>query len=331
MGVRRVLFWLAVAGLLLPAVPWTLNRLIDADAGPAVRMMSFTTFAMPLYVPAALLLVVALVKGWAGPRRVVGAALGVVALGLGLHVWWVAPMYVGANPEPADGATPLTVLTFNMYEGKADTVELFEVLQEHEVDVVVLPEITFGTLDELTSMGLSDLYPYHLGRPNGAVDGTMVFSKLVLTDTQVVPMEFQSYSVVVGTGDEAVNLLAVHPRAPVPPGGVPQWSQENADLLAAAEAAGTDLVLGDFNATYDHAPMRAWADAGWRDSLELVNAGLSPTWPANGLSPVPDFHPPALIQIDHVLVGDRFAAIGSEVLEIDGSDHRAVIATVARR
>lgn len=328
---RRVLFWLVVAGLLTPAVPWTLNRVIDVDAGAAVRMMSFTVFAVPFYVAAALLLAVALVRGWAGPRRVVGAVLAVVALGLGLHLWWVAPMYVGDNPDPADGATPLTVLTFNMYEGKADTTQLFEVLQEHEVDVVVLPEITFGTLDELTTLGIDELYPYHLGRPNGAVDGTMVFSKLVLTDTQVVPMEFQSYSVVVGSGDEAVNLLAVHPRAPVPPGGAPQWSRENAQLLAAAEAAGSDLVLGDFNATYDHAPMRNWADAGWRDSLELVNAGLSPTWPANGLSPVPDFHPPALIQIDHVLVGERFAAIDSEVVEIEGSDHRAVLATVARR
>ena len=32
---------LAAAGLALPAVPLTLNRLIDAEAGAAVRMMSF--------------------------------------------------------------------------------------------------------------------------------------------------------------------------------------------------------------------------------------------------------------------------------------------------
>ena len=47
-------------------------------------------------------------------------------------------------------------------------------------------------------------------------------------------------------------------------------------MLAGAKASDADLVLGDFNATSDHAPMRAWKDAGWRDSLELVNAGLEP-------------------------------------------------------
>lgn len=328
---RAVLFWLVVAGLLAPALPLTLNRLVDSGLGPAVRMMSFTSFATPFYVLATLLVGVALVLGRAGPRGVVAAVLVVVVVGLGLHLSWLAPMYVGGNPEPAEGATPITVMTFNMYEGRADTTQLFEILRDEDVDVVVLPEITFGTLHELEAMGLDEEYPYQLGRPNGSVDGTMVFSKLVLTDTQVVPMEFQSYTVVVGEGDDAFTLLAVHPRAPVPPGGAPQWREENADLLAAAQSADSDLVLGDFNATSDHSVMRDWKDAGWRDSLELVNAGWSRTWPANGISPVRDFHPPALIQIDHVLVGRHFAAIDSKVVEIEGSDHRAVVATVARR
>lgn len=328
---RRVFFWLAIAGLLFFAVPLTVNRLVDASAGAAVRIMSFTFFATPFYALVALVLGVALAKGWAGPRRVVGAVLAIVVLGLGCHLWWQAPMYVGGNPAPAEGATPITVLTFNMYEGQADTTELMETLRDEDVDVVVLPEITFGTLHELEGLGLDELYPYQLGRPNGAVDGTMVFSRLVLTETMVMPTNFQAYTVVVGSGDDAFNLLAVHPQAPVPPAGASTWFAENATLLAAAEAAGSDLVLGDFNATSDHAPMRDWEDAGWRDSLELVNAGWSPTWPANGISPARETWLPAMIQIDHVLVGERFAVLDSTVVEIEGSDHRAVLATVARR
>ena len=326
-----MLFWLAVAGLLVPAVPLTLNRLVDAEVGAAVRMMSFTSFATPFYVLASLLVGGALVLGRAGARRVVASVLVVLLVALGLHLWWLAPMYVGDNPAPAAGATPLTVMTFNMYEGKADTDQLFETLQDEDVDVVVLPEITFGSLHALEALGIDAEYPYHLGRPNGAVDGTMVFSRLVLTGTEVLPAEFQSYRVTVGEGDDAFTLLAVHPRAPVPPGGAPQWREENATMLAGAKASDADLVLGDFNATSDHAPMRDWKAAGWRDTLELVNAGWSRTWPANGLSPVRDLHPPALIQIDHVLVGHRFAALDSHVVEIEGSDHRAIVATVARR
>ena len=40
---------------------------------------------------------------------------------------------------------------------------------------------------------------------------------------------------------------------------------------------------------------------------------------------------PSLVQIDHVLVGPRMAAIDVHTVDLPGSDHRAVVATVARR
>ena len=46
-----------------------------------------------------------------------------------------------------------------------------------------------------------------------------------------------------------------------------------------------DLVVGDLNATPDHAPIRELADAGWRDAAELANEGWLPTWPAQRLTP----------------------------------------------
>jgi endonuclease/exonuclease/phosphatase (EEP) superfamily protein YafD len=329
--VRRLLFWLAVAVVLVPAVPLTLNRLVDSGAGPAVRLMAFTPFATPFYALAGLLLVGALVLDRAGPRRVVAVPTVVVVAALALHAWWLAPLFVGGNPAPAAGATPLVVMNLNMYEGGADTDELLAAVDAHDVDVLVLEEISFGALRELQARGIDDDYPHQIGEPNGSVDGTMVFSRLPLGEPVGLEADFQSWQVEVGEGEGAFTLLAVHPRAPVPPGGVAQWSAENATMLAAAEDSDADVVTGDFNATADHAPMRAWRAAGYRDSLELVNAGWSRTWPANGITPVPGLHPPALIQIDHVLVGPTYAVTDSEVVEVDGSDHRAVLATVARR
>ena len=328
---RRILFWLVVAAILTPAVLLTGNRLVDAEVGPAVRMIAFTEFATPFYVLAVLLVSGALVLGRAGPRRVVGVVTAGVAALLALHVWWLAPLFVGDNPEPADDASPLVVMNLNMYEGGADTDELLDTIHGHDVDVVVLEEISFGALRELQALGIDGEYPYQIGKPNGSIDGTMVFSRLPLGAPVQLAADFQSWVVPVGEGDETFTLMAVHPRAPTPPGGVAQWSRENATMLAGAEERDADVVLGDFNATADHAPMRAWRDAGYRDSLELVNAGWSRTWPANGITPVPGLHLPALIQIDHVLVARTFAVTGSEVVEIDGSDHRGVLATVARR
>jgi endonuclease/exonuclease/phosphatase (EEP) superfamily protein YafD len=331
LGLKRLVFWLVAAGLALPAVPLTLNRLVDADAGAAVRMMSFTPLATPWYAVDVVLVGTALAAGWAGPRRVVAPVLAVLVAVLGLHVWWLAPQFTGDNPAPADGATPLVVMTTNFYAGDADAAEVVRTAQAREVGLLVVNEITFATLTDMEEAGIDELLPYRIGEPNGAVDGTMVFSREPFTESTRIETTFQSWQVTLGEGDDALTLLAVHPVAPVPPGGVSTWRAEHETLLAVAKDSEAALVLGDFNASPDHAVLRAWHDAGYRDSLELVNAGWSPTWPSNGLTPVPGFHPPALIQIDHVLVGSALAVTESSTVDVPGSDHRAVVATIARR
>lgn len=328
---KRLVFWLAAAGVALPAVPFTLNRLVDADAGVAVRMMSFTPLVTPLYAVDVLLVGGALVAGRAGPRRVVAPVLAVLVAGLGLHVWWLAPQFAGDNPAPAEGATPLVVMTTNFYEGEADAADVVRAAEERDVGLLVVNEITFGTLTQLEEAGIDELLPYRVGEPNGAVDGTMVFSREPLREVTRLATSFQSWQVTVREGDDAITLLAVHPTAPVPPAGASTWRAEHETLLAAAQESGAALVLGDMNATSDHAVMRAWRSAGYRDSLELVNAGWSPTWPSNGITPAPGIHPPAVLQIDHVLVDSRLAVTDSATIHVDGTDHRAVVATVARR
>ena len=77
--------------------------------------------------------------------------------------------------------------------------------------------------------------------------------------------------------------------------------------------------------------MRALADAGFRDVGELANQGWQPTWPSSGEVSLLGVPVPSLAQIDHVLVGPRLAAIGMHTHEIPGSDHRAVVAEVARK
>lgn len=294
-------------------------------------MMSFTPLATPWYAADALLIGTALALGRAGRRRVVGAALALPVAGLGLHLWWLAPLFTGDNPAPADGAEPLVVMTTNFYAGDADAADVVDTVRDREVGLLVVNEVTFGTLAQMEEAGIDDLLPHRVGEPNGAVDGTMVFSREPLSGAVRQETTFQSWLVTVGEAEDALTVLAVHPVAPVPPAGASTWRAEHERLLAAAREADAELVLGDLNATPDHAVLRAWRDAGYRDSLELVNAGWSRTWPSNGITPVPGFHPPALIQIDHVLVTSALAVTGSSTVVVPGSDHRAVVATVARR
>ena len=100
-------------------------------------------------------------------------------------------------------------------------------------------------------------------------------------------------------------------------------------MLAAAVASDADLVVGDLNATTDHAPMRRLADAGFRSATELANEGWQPTWPAHGRTSLLGIPLPHLVQIDHVLLGPSLAAVGTHTLDIPGTDHRALVAEVA--
>jgi endonuclease/exonuclease/phosphatase family metal-dependent hydrolase len=222
-------------------------------------------------------------------------------------------------------------MTTNFFAGDADAADVVGTVRDRDVGLLVVNEVTFGTLAQMEEAGIDDLLPHRIGEPNGAVDGTMVFSREPLSAATRLETTFQSWLVTVGEGEDALTVLAVHPVAPVPPAGASTWRAEHERLLAAAEESGADLVLGDLNATPDHAVLRAWRDAGYRSSLELVNAGWSRTWPSNGITPVPGLRPPPLIQIDHVLVTADLAVTESSTVGVPGSDHRAVLATLALR
>ena len=122
-----------------------------------------------------------------------------------------------------------------------------------------------------------------------------------------------------------LRVQAVHPSYPVDADG---WVHDQAVVVDAVTELDPDLVLGDFNATVDHRSLRTLAERGYRDAGEVANEGWHPTWPADG--PFDLIRLP-LAQIDHVLVGPRMAAISMQTAEIPGSDHRALLAEVARK
>jgi endonuclease/exonuclease/phosphatase (EEP) superfamily protein YafD len=80
------------------------------------------------------------------------------------------------------------------------------------------------------------------------------------------------------------------------------------------------IIAGDFNSTPDMRQFRDLLTNGYRDAVEQTGAGFVPTFPADS------WLPPALA-IDHVLTRDcRATAV--HAMEIAGSDHRALLATV---
>jgi endonuclease/exonuclease/phosphatase family metal-dependent hydrolase len=78
------------------------------------------------------------------------------------------------------------------------------------------------------------------------------------------------------------------------------------------------MVVGDFNATLDHGPVRDLLGLGLRDAARESNAGWQPTWPA--------WLP--LIAVDHVLVSRDLGVISTKSAVVEGTDHRALVAEV---
>lgn len=303
--------------LLAPALVLTFARVAEPHTTFWLMTEAFTPLGIVLYGAAALVLGVRLlvVRRWW-----TWAAAGAAVAGLLLHGWWFAPQVLGANPPPADGAEPLVVMTANIAQEYGDGIELVRIAGEEHVDLLVVEEVTAADLADMDRSGIRELLPYRVGQaaPDGV--GTMVFSRSELGPAERTATWADGWIVTMGD----LSLVAAHPNAPTEPD---LWSDDHAALLTAVRDHQPDLVVGDLNATGDHAPLRALADAGYRDVGELANEGWQPTWPTGDRWPI-SF---PLAQIDHVLVGPRLAAIGQHTVAIPGSDHRAVVATVARK
>ena len=327
MRASRLLVVLLLVLLLVPAGGLTVARFAEPDGARWVRLVSFTPFAIPLYAVAAVLLIGLAWKA-RGPVRWLSRLLLVGAVvALSMHAYVASGPYVGGSAAAAQTGTSVRVMTANLGHGEADPARVMGVAVGNDVDLLVLQEVTPAALGALASAGLDQAFPFHAGEPGEGTIGPMVFSTTEVTDASRLDTTYGSWSVRTSLADQEVELLAVHPHAPV--GDAVAWRQDHqAVLRAAAELGAKALVVGDFNATMDHRPMRALVGRGLSDAATEANAGWQPTWPSEGEVGVLGFDVPSLLPIDHVLVGAEIRATRTESVTIPGTDHRALVATL---
>ena len=185
--------------------------------------------------------------------------------------------------------------------------------------------------DRLSTEGLDRLLPHRISDPTDDGAGSAVYSSYplelvgILPDT---PFRMPTVRLTATTGGSAavLEVTNVHALAPVDV-RLDQWRSDLAALGRLAERPGNRLLIGDFNATYDHAEFRALLAAA-PDGAELVDVGMAsgsrlvPTWPMEG---------PRLpgIAIDHLVTTPLVGSTGYQVQRVPGTDHAAVLATLA--
>lgn len=311
---------LTVAGLFaVPAVASTVLRLVPPTDDTTALAAAFIAYGLLAYAVVLGCLLAALVR--ARRRAALAALVGLTALLTAGHLAWLGPLFV-ADRRPVR-TEPFTVLTLNLYNGRADPAVVADLGER--ADVVVLVETTRAAQTGLAAEGWDDRFPYAVGDPRSEGSNTAVFSRYRLgRGSQLGRSNFSQWSVPVEVPEVGlVRLLAVHPCNPYCGGG--RWHAEHEVVRAAVATHGSGplVVAGDFNAVAEQGPMQRLHRLGLRSATDLAGAGWLPTYPTGGLLP-------PLLPIDHVLVNERLTATAVTAITVPGTDHRGLLATIAR-
>ena len=306
---RHLRAWLAIGVAVVFALGTTV-RLGGLETGALlVPLVSFT----PYFTLAALVVLGVVIST---RSRVAIAIMLAVCVCL---AWCVVPRAISST-APATGR-PFRVLTANLNGGRGDAQTIVDLARKLNVDVLSLQELTWSERDRLETAGLAKLLPYQVVKPEEwGADGSGVYARLPLREQTGVFQPVGHHMPVVEValpGGSAVQVVVVHPVAPVP-STVPEWEAGVATLPPAATTGMPRVLAGDFNATLDHAVFRRLLATGYTDAASATGQGLTPTWGMRRLPP--------LVTIDHVLTDGRGGAAGVHVYDVPGSDHRALFA-----
>jgi endonuclease/exonuclease/phosphatase (EEP) superfamily protein YafD len=314
---------------------WLAALLLTALA--AITVVPDVLFGMDRYAPFVQLVAF---------RPVLLAALVVVVLLVGVatlfrpRLWPVTAglaivAVVGASlvlpraiPEPPTATGPrLTVLALNVYEGEADVDTLAAIIRTEQPDIVAIPESGQRFRSELdpliTPLGYRSEASTGEERPDvGGV--TLAWSdRLGDLRTRFGGESRHPFPFVEATGGAlgATRVVAYHSVAPTR-GATDEWREDLNQLRQWCTGPTPAIVAGDFNATLDHSVLRA-ATAGCEDAAARTGEGLVGTWP----NWAPRWLGP---QIDHIFSTDGIDAESFRVIDVPGTDHRAILSTVRR-
>jgi endonuclease/exonuclease/phosphatase (EEP) superfamily protein YafD len=297
----------------VPCAVWAVVRLFGLERGfPAVQLMAFTP-----YVTAAALVVTAaalLTRRWAAGAVAAVAAVSLCAV--------VLPRAIPDGGSTANGPV-LRVLSANLQVGRGDEHAVLDLVRRLKVDVLAVQELTPADAANLKAAGVDELLPYQAAYPADGVVGSAVLSRYPLRDAalRVLRSTFtQARATVDVPGAVPVQLESVHPQAPWGGPVTAAWERDLRNQPPATVDGPVRVLVGDFNATLDHAALRQLIGTGYRDAASVVGSGFRGTWPYDERWFIPG------VTLDRVLADKRVGVRTVHPYRIPDSDHKAIYA-----
>jgi endonuclease/exonuclease/phosphatase family metal-dependent hydrolase len=319
----RVLGFVAVVGTLARALP---TQFSDWPFMPEIVAL------MPWYVAVALLSFVLAFMS----KRWFTALLSLACLLLGVS--WQLPFFTaGHQPikvvqsassreQPVKNDLVARVMTANVYKGRARAEDIVNAVRDNRIEVLALQETTDSFVEKLNEAGIKEYLPYSKISSSDGIYGNGLWSLVPLGSPAKDDINSSASQMPAGTvsfGDsKQIRFISVHTTSP----SVWQWKQwkRSIDELSVTKThVYTRYVcMGDFNATYDHAPFREFLGQRFTDAALYSGHGFTMTWPAD--------KPwiPAFASIDHIVVDQGIKAGQLKTVRIEGSDHYALVGTI---
>ena len=217
------------------------------------------------------------------------------------------------------------VMTLNVFKGQADPQAVVDLVRDERVEVLALQETTDAFVKQLEADGIGDYLPYSQVSSSDGVYGNGLWSAVALDDPVDDEVHSSASFMPAGTvdmGGVQVRFISVHTTSPQP-GYWSQWNRALNELSLMRQKTGTAYVMmGDFNATYDHAAFRGILGSRFSDATRQAGHGLVFTWPANHTGV------PAFAGIDHILIDQGMVVGQVQSKHVTGSDHAALLATL---
>jgi endonuclease/exonuclease/phosphatase (EEP) superfamily protein YafD len=253
-------------------------------------------------------------RGWEA-----AVAAVVAAIGIGTQL----PLFVAS--EVPDHGVRVTVMQANVLFDGADPEAFVGQVRDHDVEILTVDELTPGAAAAVDQAGLAVLLPYRYLEPATFATGTGIYSRYPLSDW--VSHDGYLMNQLSASADvPQLGQLTVHALHPIQPlYGSADWVSELnrvRGILDRTDPRRPAIAGGDFNATFDHAQFRALLGR-FENATDQAGAGFLLTYPTD------KWTGPA-VGVDHILVSGGVAT-DVRTVEIRGSDHRALVATVVLR
>lgn len=310
----RAVVWLVVVGTGTPVVARLLSAVGVPDLWPMVPLLgAFPLAVVALVVVAAALAAVRRRRPGVVPGRAVVAAAVLALVGGAV----LAPRTVG-RPQPDAAGPEVVVATVNARRGLADPAAIVALVDRFDVDVLAVVELSPDLDAGLVAAGLSERLPEGLVAAQLGTGGGAVYARWPLAALVEPALDPDTPDVVTTVDGVELAVVSTHPTAPVGPNRTARW-RRGLGRIGTPTSRRAVVLVGDFNATLDHATLRDVLGRGWRDAARETGVAWRPTYDglANGSPGLP-------MALDHVLVGPGIAVLETSVVDVPGTDHRFV-------